>query len=354
MATAAYVPDAEGLRTLKVDLTAARGVAVVGRIVDRTSGKGVPGQVRSAPLPDNKYWNKPGYDLYRYNPLGTPTDAQGRFRIVVIPGPSVLLVQAAAVERMRDGVRLNPFTQPQLSDEDRKRVSLRGDTVGGELLRTANDREVSLPQYNACRVLDLAEDAGPVRRDVFVERGQTRTVHLEDANGKPLSGCWAGGLTDRHWPTFTLKKASCTVYGLRAKKERQLAFVHPERRLAGLLTLRGDEKGTPTVRLLPTGSIIGRVLDADGQPLAGVLVRTDTFGNEVARSVDAQLGWRREPILTDSDGRFRIEGVIPDLEHPFILSKGKTYLALDPPLGRAKVKSGQTLDLGDIRVKPGP
>ncbi len=353
MGTATTVPDGEGLRTLKVELTVARGVVVTGRVIDRATGKGVPSQVRSVPLPENKYWNKPGYDLYRYPSQSTPTDADGCFRLVVVPGPSVLLVQASAVDRLSDGTPINSFTRAEFSAEDRKRVSVHVNPSGDQVLRAANDEDEYLPHNHACMVLDLAEDAGPIHRDVFLERGQTLTVHLEDADGKPLTGCQAGGLTDQHWPTFALKEASCTVYGLRADHPRQLAFVHPQRRLCGLLTVRGDEKGAITVRLKPTGSMMGRVLDAEGQPVTGVLVRTDIMGNEAARSVDTQLRWQRESIRTGADGRFRIDNVVPHLEHNFILTKGKTYLAIDPPFDLPKVQSAQTLDLGDIRTKPG-
>jgi len=353
MGTAAIVSDAEGLRTLKVELTVARGVVVTGQVIDRATGKGVPSQVRSAPLPENKYCNKPGYDLYRFPEQNTPTDADGRFRLVVLPGPSVLLVQASAVDRLDDGTSINPFAQAEFSAEDRKYVSVRTDLSGGRLLRTANDKDVYLGHNHACMVLDLAEDAGPIHRDVFLERGRMLTVHLEDPDGKPLTGCQAGGMTDQPWPTFALKEASCTVYALRANHPRQLAFVHPKRRLVGLLTLRGDEKEAITVRLAPTGSMMGRVLDAEGQPVAGVRVTIDIMGNEAARSVDTQLRWQRQPIRTAADGRFRIDNVIPHLEHNFILTKGKTYLAIDPPFALPKVQSAQTLDLGDIRTKPG-
>ena len=353
MGTAAIVPDAEGLRTLKVELTVARGVVVTGQVIDQATGKGVPSQVRSAPLPENKYCKKPGYDLYRYPEQNTPTDAHGRFRLVVVPGPSVLLVQASAVDRLGDGTPVNTFTQAEFSAEDRKYVSVRSDLSGGRLLRTANDKDVYLGHHHACMVLDLAQDAGPIHREVLLERGGTLTVHLEDGDGKPLTGCQAGGLTDQRWPTFALKEASCTVYALRANHPRQLAFVHPQRRLWGLLTLRGDEKEAITVRLKPTGSMTGRVLDAVGQPLAGVRVTIDIMGNEAARSVDTQLRWQRESIRTGADGRFRIDSVVPHLEHNFILTKSKTYLVIDPPFDLPKVQSAQTLDLGDMRTKPG-
>jgi len=35
-------------------------------------------------------------------------------------------------------------------------------------------------------------------------------------------------------------------------------FYHAKRRLSGALTVRGDEKETPVVRLARTGSVIGR------------------------------------------------------------------------------------------------
>jgi hypothetical protein len=325
---------------------------VTGRVLDRATGKGVPSEVRSAPLPENKYCTKPGYDLYRHPAQGTPTDADGRFRLVVVPGPSILLVAALAVDRLGDGTPINPFTQPEFSAEDRKHLSLRTNQSDGRFVKTANDKEEYLGRAHAGMVLDLAEDAGPIHRDVFLERGRTRKVHLEDADGKPLTGCQAGGLTDELWLTFALKEASCTVYALRANHPRQLAFVHPQRRLAGLLTLRDDEKDAITVRLQPTGSMSGRVLDAEGQPLAGILVRTDILSNWAARPVDTQLRWQREPVRTGADGRFRIDNVIPHLEHNFILTKGKTYLAIDQPFDLPKVQSAQILDLGDIRTKP--
>ena len=69
------------------------------------------------------------------------------------------------------------------------------------------------------------------------------------------------------WPnTFTLKGDRCTVYALDPKRPRQLAFYHAGRMLAGTLTVRGDEKEPPTVRLLPLGCVTARVLDGDGLP----------------------------------------------------------------------------------------
>jgi hypothetical protein len=199
----------------------------------------------------------------------------------------------------------------------------------------------------------LAEDAGTVQREVFLERGRTLTVHIQDPLGKPLTSVQVGGLTDDDWSTFLLTEASCTVYALRANTPRALAFVHPERRLAGLLTLRGDEKEAYAVSLSPTGAMVGRVLDSEGRPLAGVLVRTHIMDNKAALALEFQMRLRRQSIRTGADGSFRINNVIPEVKQVFILNKGKTNLAIYSPIGQPKVESGKTLDLGDLRTKPG-
>lgn len=352
MGTAAFVPDVKGLETLKVELTVGRGVVVTGRTVDRATGKGVPSEVRSAPLPGNSYCDKPGYDLYRFPAHSTPTDAEGRFRLVVIPGKSVLLARASAVERAGSECTLNPFMQPELSAEDGKLLSVRVDLEGGRLLRTGNNKEEYFGHLNACQVLHPSAGVGEIHQDIFLDRGRTLTVHLQDDKGKALTGCVAGGLMDHEGNAITLTEASCTVYALNPKRPRKIAFVHPQRRLVGLLTVRGDEKEPLTVRLKPTGVLAGRLLDASSQPLAGIRIGYYLFDNRAALNLDFQRRLRQAPIVTDADGRFRIDGMIPDLEIDLLLRKDKGYLGLNPPLGRRKVQSGKTLDLGDLRTKP--
>src|SRR5262249_12359569 len=52
------VPGPDGIGPIKQDIELAHGVVVNGRIVDKTTGKGVQGGVRFAPLPDNKFFGK--------------------------------------------------------------------------------------------------------------------------------------------------------------------------------------------------------------------------------------------------------------------------------------------------------
>jgi hypothetical protein len=45
---------------------------------------------------------------------------------------------------------------------------------------------------------------------------------------------------------------------------------------------------------------------------------------------------------------------LPEVRFRLGIVRGRTFFLGEPPLGDKQVKSGKTLDLGDVRVKPGP
>ena len=342
------ITDDGGLGTIKQDIELVRGVVLTGRVIDRATGKGVRGGVRFAPLPGNKFFGKPGYDSYRYERLMHEINADGSYRLVVIPGSGVLMAQVYGGGIKLGGHQVNPYVQATILPADRKRVPV---TEDGTFVAAGNAREF-LNIENACKVLDLAPDAGTVKCDLFVERGKTLTVQVQDADGKPLPGATIGGMT-ASWPNvFPLKEASCTVYALDPQKPRTLVFYHVGRKLAGKLTVRGDEKEPPAVRLSAVGSVRGRLVDLDGQPLAGIEVRP-SYPAPAAQELERQLNQGHEAVRTDKDGRFRLEGVIPDLKFGLSLVKGRTYFVGEPRIGQRQVVSGKELGLGTLPIKRG-
>src|SRR5262249_49922807 len=113
-------------------------------------------------------------------------------------------------------------------------------------------------------------------------------------DGKPL----AGARQDR-WDT--LPGSDFTLWGLPAGKLREprvVEFVHEGKKLAGFLTVRGDERGPPQVRLQPGGVPTGRLVTRKGEPLTGVRV-----------SCSAGHAY------PDKEGRFRIEGLTPGMKY---------------------------------------
>jgi RNA polymerase sigma factor (sigma-70 family) len=344
--------DDGALGPLPCDIELARGVVVTGRVIDRATGKGVKGGIRYAPLADNKFFGKkPGYDSYRYERFTHEVDFQGRFRIVVIPGAGVLMAQAYPDGPKLNGVLIKPYKQAEFDAAERERVKV-AENDGSRRYNAAGNSLEFLDTENAVKVLDLREGAPPTTCDLFVERGTTLKVRVQDADGKPLAGAIVSGMTASYPITFTLEGSECTAYALDPKRPRQLMFLHPGRKLAGMLALRGDEKEPIAVRLVPTGALTGRVLDQDGKPVVGALVRFSyegRAGDELYRHQKPP----REPARTDADGRFRLDGLVPDAKFGLGISKGKTFLAGEPRLGLRQVKSGATLDLGEFRTRPG-
>ncbi|MHB1421837.1 MAG: sigma-70 family RNA polymerase sigma factor [Gemmataceae bacterium] len=349
----ARIQDKEGLQSIAVDFTVARGIVVKGRIRDHATGNGVRGHLRFAPLPQNSFAGKPGYDSYKYESLTQTVDADGRFQMAVIPGPGVLMAQAGyGSVTANGGLKLNPYKPAEFDAKEREHVKVAESADGDRRFTAIDNRPEFLGIQAAVKYLDLAPNAGPAKCDLFVERGATRTIRIEDEDGKPLKGTIVAGVTALHPITFTIKDATCTVFALDPNKPRRLYFLHAQRKLAGSLVVRGDENEPVIVRLGPAGVVMGRVLEGDGQPLVGANVNLswqDRIGNDLDR-FDRQ----RSTVRTDKDGRFRLDGIVPEVKFRVGIVRGRTFFVGEPGIGSRQVKAGETLDLGDVRVKPGP
>lgn len=143
--------------------------------------------------------------------------------------------------------------------------------------------------------------------------------------------------------------------GLGSERPGALVFVHPEKKLARVQVIPAGRKDPLSVRLEPTGALVGRVLDGAGKPLAGVTVKvTYAFwqtveGDGVKASLPQALGFvdsgwvelLNGQAITDKDGRFRIAGLAPGLK----------YNLEAPGVERhdVSVKPGKDNDLGDLK-----
>jgi Carboxypeptidase regulatory-like domain len=330
---------------IRADVELSRGAIITGRILDRSTRKGVLSRIHFHALPGNQFANSASQELS----LVTMTDDEGRFRLVSIPGPGV--VAAATTTRYIWGrPNLGNIYKPGKFDaEDRKRVRIIEEPKGSLLFLIAGG-VFGLNSYNAYKVVDLKEGEA-ASYDLSVDPGRTLSVNLEDPEGKPLSGVTVWGETAMGNEGIRLTSATCPVYALDPENPRQLAFLHPKRGLAAALTLRGDEPGPLTVQLKRQGVLTGRALDADGQPMAQASVGV-RYASRWGDQLVSALQFRDQLPRADEHGNFRVEGIVPGLKFDLGFVEGrqahflpKTWLEVKP------LEAGQTLDLGDIRVK---
>ncbi|HJT78308.1 MAG TPA: carboxypeptidase regulatory-like domain-containing protein, partial [Gemmataceae bacterium] len=96
----ASVRDTDGFAAVNCDIDLPRGVILTGRVTDAVTGAGVPSRVFYRPLEKNALLDQfPGYtppDLPApwHRGRDTKTDLDGRYKITVMPGAGVVLVQA--------------------------------------------------------------------------------------------------------------------------------------------------------------------------------------------------------------------------------------------------------------------
>jgi hypothetical protein len=102
-----------------------------------------------------------------------------------------------------------------------------------------------------------------------------------------------------------------------------------------------------TVRLQKCATLTGRVVEEDGEPRAGVIVTGYIKEGQLSLS----RGWFGFISgLTDREGRFRIEGVIPGVRVSLSTQMGAQITGSLLP--EVALRPGETKDLGDLRAKP--
>jgi RNA polymerase sigma factor (sigma-70 family) len=345
--------DTPGLDPVIADFEIERGIAVRGRLLDKATGKPVQGRVLYAVLNDNPHLKDFATLNTGFSMVDGRTSADGSFAVTAIPGPGLLCAMADDVERF----------------------------CGAEINKPWKTN-ATLYSYHAVVPIDPDEkDAKPVVQDILLEPGRTLKGSVIDLDGIPLNGAFAAGRRPVTWfdslgsdGEKKLKSDSFTVGGLKSGHPRPLLFFHPESKLGKLLRLGGDEKGPLVVRLEPLGALSGRVVDAQGHPLANLKVIVEFDWRDLSAASDPRDAekslpremtyedplWKaaRRNTSTDREGNFCLEGLIPGVRYKLYvggeeLRPGALHLARFEVDGLT-VETGKTKDLGDLKNKQMP
>lgn len=345
---AAYsVRDVEGLGPITFDLEMVRGVLIRGRVVEKNTDKPVRGAgIGYRPLADNSHFDKtPGDIRYRVGITCSSGD-DGRFLLAVPPGPGVILAQAET----RGGVA-TMYTQVRLDPADRPRAYLEQVEQLGEAFAGAGGEIVTLGGASAYKVVDPPAGALELPVDLTFDIGRSLSGTVLDPDGRPLAGCTVGGLTATYDQSQTLKDATFTAIALDPERPRTVVFLHRDRKLGGAVKLSGAEPTPPAVKLEPCGTITGRVLDAEGRPIAGATASLSYRDPIVHRSASSGV-YGRDDLLADEQGRFRIDGLIPGQRFSVGFRAKGRLLDAGGKYRDMTITPGELKDIGDIKSKP--
>ena len=332
LAALTVVADTAGLQPIEVPLELPPGVAVRGRVIDKQTGRAVPCDwVEYFPMPSNPH---------KGNAHGIASGTDNTFRITVPPGGGMIAVKARG--------KSHPYPAARLAPNDKGKLVVKGED-GAEF-------GIPLSYFNAYRFVEFPDGVESATVDLEVTPGITHKGELVGPDGRPVVGAQAHGLTTDRFASATLEGATFEVQGLRPEESRLVEFRHEGLGLAGSATVAGSapEERPLVVPLARCGSIAGRLLDEDNQPLRAAKVSAVVVSRRGYQPSDPAFQPREG--LTDQAGRFRIEGINPTLgvslwiQNPNDRAR-QSEAKPDKDLNTLTVKPGEVLDLGEVRVR---
>jgi beta-lactamase regulating signal transducer with metallopeptidase domain/protocatechuate 3,4-dioxygenase beta subunit len=316
------LPASENLQPIHRDIKLRRGAWAIGRAYNHLTGQPVAGALYYTPFRSNEFVRKYQlgfYSDYRTFPVGF-TDAEGHFRVPVIPGPGMIQLRCTAGDYCFNfgKEKIKEFSDPK--------------SVLYAALRTGG--------FHSVCGIDVAPDAHEAKIELPVDPGQNVTLRFVDASGKALTGIETYGLRfDRiavpgQGRSYT-PGDSAVVYALSPNERRELWLKQRSSGLSRLLQFTPKPQEAERVIVLERAAVVtGRVVSPEGAPLTKLRIECD-FSNS----------FRLPVVMTDADGRFREE--LP-AGGPFSLSARVFFAQIVKDLN---VAAGEHFELGDITIE---
>jgi beta-lactamase regulating signal transducer with metallopeptidase domain/5-hydroxyisourate hydrolase-like protein (transthyretin family) len=289
----APLPAKAGIETVEIDFPLKRGKWIAGRVTDRDSGKPVMARVRYRPQLVNAHADQFGRAA-QFISTSAQTDEVGHFRLVGIPGEGTV--------------------------------------------RLTCDNRGYLP---VSRDISIVEDAESVECNFQAELGDQVTFTLFDSAGAPLTGAQVMGLHPDD-PLFSPPATSSTVttVGWETDEERLVLFLHRDKQLGKVVQARFTKAPEERVTLERCATIVGRVVDQDGDPMPELLIRAWPLPMNYESTL--------VEVFTDKDGRFRYENIPTGCDYRL-----RAYIPVQWPVvaDGLSPQPGETLDVGEVKLQ---
>jgi protocatechuate 3,4-dioxygenase beta subunit len=295
-----------------LDLRLKRGAVVAGRVLDLTTQKAVAGaKVTGLERDASRFGSEAAH-------VATTAD-DGTFQLADC-APGIVVVEAIAPGKARarlDGV----VAKPQASDEESKPEANTlflqpGGRIAGRVLGP-----------DGKPLAEAVVTASPSDGNLFSMLREGRGAQQTDANGKfAFDGILAGN-------RYTVR---ATKEGLASQEEGPIAID------------AGTDRGDLELKLDAGASLRFRLVTAADAPVNDVEARFQTVGGNKRRGfAGGANNVDHDKIVAEGDGKFLIKS----------LDAGTFDVTLEPPdfadVARegVKLRSGETTDLGTLRVK---
>jgi protocatechuate 3,4-dioxygenase beta subunit/5-hydroxyisourate hydrolase-like protein (transthyretin family) len=333
------VPDPAGLGPVPMEIELHRGVWITGRVTDKETGAAVPGvRLHYLPFLSNEFAQRtPEFhsdgnvdgDQLRYQ---TKTD--GTYRLVGLPGRAIVGANSVMVPYRR-GVGYNEIDAPY------NEIDVPKDSKAKDFDTYRNPINPGPNWPTMMREINPAADATAVTLDFQLDPGKSLRIRVVGSKGEPISGVSVEGLSWHAYIAAT-QQPLLTATNFGPNESRTLLFHHKERNVGRVVTVGPDEirVGEIIVDLQPCATLVGRILNVDGQPVSGMSLRTDVLPT-------GDFSPQLPPVATDAEGRFQVT-LLPGCKYQLIGNGGGfQYVEVAKDVA---IKPGVTKDLGTVVV----
>ena len=218
---------------------------------------------------------------------GIATNPQGTARVVAIPGPGAIAVVAAGFPA-NEGVN-------KLTDQQRAMFA-----------------QITQQELTAVEFVDPKDLDEQIELDFLVSKGRAIEIVV------PADQVSA---TDHLVVHRAKSKTSMSDHVIGAKfnaeqfqpGEVRTVLIHsPRNQLGTAVEIKAEAESPVAVELRPTGSFSAQIVDADGQPQQGLVVKFSVAGN----SSDTSDGFDvMQQVITDANGRVNVQSLIAAVQY---------------------------------------
>ncbi|WP_145112616.1 carboxypeptidase regulatory-like domain-containing protein [Botrimarina mediterranea] len=340
---------------LEVDFELHRGIWLEGRITDKRTGDGIAGHIAYYVPPEN-----PDHRFARSLQVDERdrllADDKGRYRIAVLPGHGYVTFQAYQHERYP---RATEILKPDGSRE------------AAEPMIRCEPSYLMPSSYHEVAEIDPASEATRIELNLELDSGTTVAGRVVGPDGEPITSFrYTNRIAEFASSWNRASDGQFELVGYEPDQPRHVYAMDLQRNLAGRVVVAGAAPEDLVVKLQPAGKATGRLLDTEGEPLANCtltawhLRNADDFGTFNKSYQAPPLPANRESnsnaiYETDDGGRFEIACLVPGIDYrlnaydPAAMSSS-TAAAMRFQSGPVdvviRVESGQTLDVGDVRL----
>ncbi len=354
-------PDAENATPSRLDLAARRGVVVRGRVADKLTqaplvGHVVAGAIRAPQvlhggvegIKSNPHLKDyPGYADSRSTPHFT--DADGRYEVVLPPGPGVVAFQ------------IKERGDHYIGGQGYEAISglVRPWATGAPTYFSTVPEPIYL-QYQIFASIDPPAGNPGLTLDLKVDSWRTVTLNVLGPDGQPFTDRLTDVDPNSMFRSEFIVGRTPKIRYLVPGSSRQVSVIQEDRKLAGTVAVEADGPPMQTLRLGRWGEVQGRIINADKTPRADVAIRDDQVqqpypptGKPVGHLSGRNRPWNNLP---PPPGEFHLIALVPGLHYRLFV---RSTRADQNPMGvigdlgdDVTVQPGEIKDLGNLQVRP--